>query len=128
MKATSVVLLNILLLIVTACTYSEKSTDISQIELISRINDYSAPTILDVRTGQQYISGHIPGAMSIPYDNHVLALAKLALNKSDEIVVYSEDSDKARNVESYLKKKGFFEVRYLQGGMRGWRRAELPIE
>ena len=128
MKAAIAALLTIFLLLLVACGDAKKTPGISQTELLVRINDGSAPVVLDVRAVQHYDSGHIPGAINVPHDNHQWKIAELALAKADEIVVCCEDGRSSAAVEKYLQNQGFFEVRHLRGGMRDWRRAGLLTE
>lgn len=117
-----------MLLVITACSNAEKAAVISQSELLSRINDKSAPMIIDVRTSDKFNQGHVPGAINIPYDNYEVALVDLKLKKSDEVIVYCELGGRAKKVEKSLENQGFFEVRHLEGDMSGWRNAGLLIE
>ncbi len=120
--------LAVTLVFLAACTHADKAATISQEELMARISDKSAPTVLDVRTAEEFNSGHVPGAIHVPYDDYQNALKKLSLNTSDELVVYCEKGGRAKKVEGYLEEQGFGEVRHLQGDMSGWRKATLPVE
>ena len=116
------------LIVLAACSNAEKAAIISQQELIARINDNSAPMVLDVRTAEEFNSGHVPGAIHVPYDNYQQALEPLRLKTTGEVVVYCEKGGRAKKVESYLAEQGFSEVRHLEGDMSGWRKASLPVE
>ncbi len=111
-----------------ACSSAEKAATISQQELMARISDNSAPTVLDVRTAEEFNSGHVPGAIHVPYNDYQKALKNLALKNTDELVVYCEKGGRAKKVENYLEGQGFGEVRHLEGDMSGWREASLPVE
>ena len=128
MKTVIATVSSVLLLLISACSSGQKTSEISQTELVSRINDNSAPVVLDVRTVKQYNDGHVPGAINTPYENYRQVLAGMELAKSDEIVVYCEDGSDAKKLKNYLKKQGFFEVRHLQYDMKGWRKAKLPTQ
>jgi len=128
MKLSLQHLLALAMIFLAACTQADKAATISQQELIARINDNSAPKVLDVRTTDEFNSGHVPGAIHVPYDNHQQALKALGLKPTDEVVIYCEKGGRAKKVETYLAQQGFSEVRHLQGDMSGWRRASLPVE
>ena len=113
---------------VAACSGGETSAPISQAELLARINDKSAPHILDVRSTEEFQQSHVPGAVNLPIDKFEQQLPAMSLKKSDEIVVYCESGFRAGKAEAALKQLGFFEVRHLQGDMRGWRDASLPVQ
>ncbi|ARN74038.1 rhodanese-like domain-containing protein [Oceanicoccus sagamiensis] len=121
-------LLALSLLLLAACTHAEKAATISQQELVTRMADQSTPTIIDVRTAEEFQQGHVPGAIHVPYDNYKNALQALGLKAADEVVVYCEKGGRAKKVEHYLEQQGFGEVRHLEGDMSAWRSASLPVE
>ena len=117
------------LLLTAACSNAENSNDvIGQTELLSRINDGTAPLILDTRSTAEFNSGHVPGATHLPYDNYQQTLASMNLKKDREVIVYCEKGGRAKKVEQHLRGQGFFEVRHLEGDMSAWRDAELVME
>ncbi|WP_101758676.1 rhodanese-like domain-containing protein [Oceanicoccus sp. KOV_DT_Chl] len=118
----------LILLFISACSNADKPSLIEQAELLSRIDDGSAPLIVDVRTIAEYESGHVPGAVNIPFGNYQQSLADLGLEKNREIVVYCETGGRAKKVEQHLRHQGFFEIRHLDGDMRAWRKAQLKTE
>ena len=128
MKKLWINLLAVSLMFLAACTSAEKAATISQDELMARIAYKSVPIILDVRTAEEFNSGHVPGAIHVPYDDYQNVLQTLSLNNSNELVVYCEKGGRANKVESYLAEQGFGEVRHLDGDMSGWRKASLPVE
>ncbi len=116
------------LLVVVACSSADSDAVITSAELMSRINDKSAPVILDVRSEQEFQSGHVPGAVNVPFGDHPQLLSSLGLAQNSEVVVYCESGRRAGKMENYMQQQGFFEVRHLQGDMRGWRKEALPAE
>lgn len=83
-------------------------------------------TVLDVRPGEEYAAGHIPGAVSIP-------LAELAgrldeLPRGQEIVAYCRGTYcvLAHEAVRLLTSRGR-RARRLADGMLEWRLAELPV-
>ena len=95
--------------LLSACSGTDKPSVISAAELMARINNQSAPIILDVRTEQEYQQSHVPGAINIPYDNYSSGVDRLQLKPNEEIVVYCESGARASKVELALKQQGFFE-------------------
>lgn len=120
MKAIIFVAAAVLLM---ACSSAENANSISQSELLTRINNNAAVLILDVRSPEEYRSGHVPGAINIPFGDHERKLALISPAKNDEIIVYCESGYRAAKVETYLIDQGYSEVRHLEGDMKGWRKA-----
>lgn len=93
-------------------------------ELVRRVKAGEV-TILDVRPGEEYRAGHIPGALSMPIDELKVRLAELS--KGRPIVAYCRGPYCVMAAEAVelLRKKGFTAHRMEQGVLewraRGWR-------
>lgn len=93
-------------------------------ELLRRVKRGEV-TVLDVRPVEEYRSGHIPGALSIPLGELTARLNELPKNR--EIVAYCRGPYCVMAVEAVklLRKKGFKAHRLDQGVVdwraRGWR-------
>lgn len=118
----------LLSLCLTACAQENAGPVISQDELLSRINNGSAPMVIDVRSSAEFNSGHVPGAVHIPFDDYKKQISTLALKKDQELVLYCEAGTRAKILGEHLQQQGYFEVRYLAGDMRAWREAKLPVQ
>ena len=104
------------------------AADISQRQLIQRLDMHEAPLILDVRRPDEFASGHVPGAINIPHTQMGRHLRELADNVHKEIVVYCESGRRAAIAADILKKAGYTKVLHLQGDMKSWRERHLPME
>jgi len=112
----------------SGCAEAPAAATISQKNLAARISDASAPVIFDVRSEKEFASGHVPGAVNLPYDEITDRLAGQTLDPDDEIVVYCESGRRAAVAEEALRHAGFTSVRHLEGDMRGWRESHLPCD
>ncbi|MGW0878148.1 ArsR/SmtB family transcription factor [Streptomyces sp. NPDC002671] len=83
--------------------------------------------VLDVRPAEEYLAGHIPGAVSIPVEE--LADRINELPEDSEIVVYcrGEYCVLAYDAVRLLTDRGRRAIR-LDDGMLEWRLAELPVD
>ena len=98
----------------------------------SHLESDSDLTIIDTRLGDDYDSGHLPGAVS----NCVFEMAFIdriseqAPDKTTMIVLYgSEDrSYEAPVAYEKLKRAGYENVKVLAGGFQDWMAAGLPVE
>ena len=100
--------------------------DISQRELLQRLDHHDAPMIIDVRRPDEFAAGHVPGATNIPHTEIAARLDELGNDKREEVVVYCESGRRAAIAKDILEKAGFTRVRHLEGDMRGWRERNLP--
>ena len=97
-------------------------------QVLASIDAGSAPLLLDVRTPEEFASGHVPGALNIPYDELAARTGELAARRAEEVVVYCETGRRAARAADVLATAGFGDVRLLDGHMRAWRDAGLPTE
>ncbi len=75
--------------------------------------------ILDVRTEEEFSSGHIPGAMLIP-DNEIAARAEKELpDKSQLILVYCRSGRRSKLAAEQLAHMGYTNIREF-GGIIDW--------
>ena len=97
-------------------------------ELAQRMKANNPPCIVDVRTGFEYNSSHIPGALHAPAWKILLRMARLPKAKESELVVTCEMGPRARIAQKLLEKQGYRNVTLLDGHMSEWRRSGLPLE
>ena len=126
------VLLSVLLALcinISACNSSiAGNKQIPATELIEQIKLDKAPIILDVRTAEEYLEGHIPEAINIEYRELPSRIDEIKSFSNKRIVVYCERGVRANIAEETLKKAGFTEVLHLEGDMSGWRERGLEVE
>jgi len=80
--------------------------------------------LVDVRNATDYDAAHIKGAISLPLANFTNSTA--ALNKSDKIVVYSEDGANSSIATGILIEQGFERVYNVIGGINAWNESGYP--
>lgn len=74
--------------------------------------------IIDVRTQDEYIGGHIPTALNIPL-NSITSISNIIPDKSVKIVVYCQSGNRSKQAASLLLELGYQEV-YDLGGIVNW--------
>lgn len=99
---------------------------ISKDELLQRLQD-DRVVVLDVRPPEEYQSGHIPGAVSMPLGELKTRLDEIP--KDREIIAYCRGPYCVLSAEAMkvLRKAGFRAAR-LREGLPQWREAGLPVE
>jgi rhodanese-related sulfurtransferase len=108
--------------------YIEGSDDlepVSSAELLARAKRDDV-VVLDVRPPDEYASGHIPGAVSVPLEELEQRLASLP--RDTEIVAYCRGPYclLAPQAVELLRERGF-RARRLEDGLPEWRLAGLPV-
>ncbi len=99
---------------------------VSRRELLRRMRSKQV-TVLDVRSPQEFASGHLPGAINIPLNELRRCLKELPL--SQQIVAYCRGPYCVFSYEAVaqLRKHGY-QARRLEDGYPEWKAAGLAIE
>ena len=84
--------------------------------------------ILDVRTPEEFASGHIPHAINLNVGNPEFADQISSLEQDIPILVYCRSGVRAKSAASILTSNGFSQIYLMQGGMEDWIRANYPVE
>ncbi len=77
--------------------------------------------LLDVRTAEEYIAGHIPGSRQIDVlktDDFKAAVA--TLDKSKTYLLYCRSGKRSRDAMAILQGSGFSKLYDLEGGFTAW--------
>ena len=86
--------------------------------------------IVDVRASEDYVEGHIPGAINLPkteWGNAKLVKAKLNKKKINVLYCYSQVCHLAATAAVEFAKQGY-PVMELDGGWRWWKNDGFDIE
>jgi rhodanese-related sulfurtransferase len=75
-------------------------------------------TVLDVRTPQEFESGHVPGAINIPHDQIAARAAEVG-SKDQPVLLYCKSGRRSRLAAAELARQGFTAV-YDFGPISAW--------
>jgi rhodanese-related sulfurtransferase len=114
-------------LFLTGCAAGKRDM-ISKLELTDQIKSGSPPTIVDVRSSDEYEAGHIPGAIHIPWWAVFTRHSKIPSAPEEPLVIYCEHGPRAKLAKLAFRIVGFQEILYLEGHMSSWKEANLQIE
>ena len=108
------------LLLVYSCQIFE-STEISVISdaQFTEIQDTDY-ILVDVRTLEEYESGHIQDAKHFDFYSESFQKEILSLDKSASIVLYCRTQNRSTKTANYLKENGYKEITVLEGGITSW--------
>lgn len=83
--------------------------------------------LLDVRTAGEYQSGHIRDAMQADWlDSAAFRQRVSALDKSKPVYTYCLSGGRSGQAMNWLRSQGY-EVYNLDGGMKAWQAANMPV-
>lgn len=99
-------------LLLTACGKGYDTIDSNKaMEIID--ND---TIIIDVRTAEEYNTGHIDGSVNISVDN----ISSVIYDKNSEIIVYCASGMRSADAADTLVDLGYTNVYNLDGGLINW--------
>jgi len=82
--------------------------------------------ILDVRSAEDFGTGHVPGSMNIGLDGQFASWAGSLIPMETPIVIVAGSAEKVREAQLRLARVGIENVRgYLEGGVQAWRDANF---
>ena len=121
------ILLLLAILATLGCSESRAGyPKISQRDLVAQLDRGDSPLLVDVRTRDEYVSGHIPGAVNVPLGELEARLPEL--DPGTDLVVYCERGGRAERAMLILEEAGYGQARQLEGDMRAWRAGRLPCQ
>ena len=108
------------LLLVCSCQIFE-SNEINEISVAQFIEIQDSDYILvDVRTIEEYESGHIQDAVNFDFYSESFQNDILSLDKSSSIILYCRTQNRSTKTANYLKENGYKEITVLEGGITSW--------
>lgn len=81
--------------------------------------DAGSPTIVDVRTAQEYAEGHVPGAINIPVENIGADKPAELADTDADIIVYCRTGVRSKQASDKLVELGYQHVNDM-GGIVDW--------
>jgi rhodanese-related sulfurtransferase len=116
----------IILLAGCSSTGSATTVNLNVSEFSQKITEPGV-IILDVRTPEEFVSGHIEGALNIDFNSGNFANEITRLNPSENYAIYCRSGSRSGQAASIMHKAGFHDVSNLNGGVIDWTNAGLPL-
>ena len=119
---TTLLIIFILILLFTGCGAKEEVgvyRQISMEEAIVLMEDSTDHLILDVRTQEEFDSGHIPGARCIPNESISADVMQQLPDKAQLLLVYCRSGNRSKQASQKLADLGYTNVVEF-GGIRDW--------
>ncbi len=103
-------------------------TEISAHELERLLAEGPAPTVVDVRERDEFVQGHIPGAIFIPRGYLELQIEQHQSDRAAPLVIYCAGGVRSALAARNLQEMGYTNVISLVGGFNGWKNAGLDFK
>jgi thioredoxin len=105
---------------------SQTKTGLSATEFSDKIKQLPKAPIIDVRTPEEFIKGHLKNAKNINVNGNDFGQQISKLDKSKPVFVYCLSGARSAYAANSMRNSGFKEVYELLGGIIKWRAANLP--
>lgn len=130
------VVLCFLISLFTNCDTAKETSDSILVEMsASKAKEWIDMTssnpnrqILDVRTPDEFGSGHIEGARNLDIFHPDFSHWLESWNRDDLILVYCRSGNRSRSAITTMKGMGFTRIYHLTHGIQGWIRSGFPIQ
>ena len=83
--------------------------------------------LIDLRTAQEFASGHLSGASNVDFYGTDFRSQLAALDKNATYAIYCHTGNRSGQTVDIMRQMGFTHVINLQGGIAAWELAQLPI-
>ena len=74
--------------------------------------------LVDTREAEEYDSGHLPGALLIPW--HMIDEHIKGIKKDKELILYCQTNNRATRAAGTLEGLGYTKVSVYRGGWQEW--------
>ena len=93
-----------------------------------KLQQTSAPQLVDVRTPAEFAEFHIAGAQNIDVNGENFEQAISVLNKKQSVFVYCKGGNRSMKAAGILESQGYKPILNLAGGITEWREKGKPTE
>lgn len=112
--------------------FSEISRQMSGMKSIgpseaTQLSNREDAVFLDIRNEADFQAGHIPDAVHIPLKQLAERSAELAKHKDKPVIAYCRSGNQSNGAGGILKRNGFESVYNLDGGIKAWQKANMPL-
>lgn len=122
---TALAVILVILIILEFIKLKHGASRLTPARLIQLMN-HSKAIVVDIRSTEAFGTGHITGAISLPLGDLKISSKKIEKFKSQPIVIVCATGADSPAAASILTQQGF-QASILNGGIRAWREAELPL-
>ncbi len=85
------------------------------IGLLLACSAFAKDVVIDVRTPQEFQSGHVEGALNLPHDSIGQDIFKTKVNKDDHVILYCKSGRRSEIALGTLKGLGFSNIENYGG-------------
>jgi len=102
-------------------------TDLTVEKFQQYITAHPKTPVLDVRTAEEFATGHIKGATNVPVNDSNFNLLVNKIDKTAPVMVYCRSGHRSRMACTKLAALGFTQIYNLDKGIVSWQEAGKPV-
>ena len=101
---------------------------VNPVEAAKLIEEHPDYVILDVRTPIEFKNSNIENAININYYSFSFKKNIAKLDKDKTYIVHCQSGVRSGKTMPIMLRAGFKNLIHMDGGMKGWKHAKLPVE
>jgi molybdopterin/thiamine biosynthesis adenylyltransferase/rhodanese-related sulfurtransferase len=105
-----------------------KSNFIINAKTFKQTFDQEKYLIVDIRKPHEWETGTLPQAQKIPMNEFLNSIENLEYHKNQKMLIYCESGKRSAKATSILLKKGYQNIKSLEGGIQSWKNLGYQIE
>jgi rhodanese-related sulfurtransferase len=116
---------------VFGCASSAQQTGTSTLsvaEFEQKLKSTDSAQLVDVRTADEYASGHLTGSQNIDWNGEGFEKQIQQLDKTKPVFVYCRSGRRSAEAMNKMNELGFTQVYNLAGGILQWTEEGKPVE
>jgi rhodanese-related sulfurtransferase len=119
-------LLLIVMAVLTACT---SASDVDKVSLEQARADHEAGnvTLIDIRESPEHRTGVAQGAVLLPMSELASKLNLIPQTPDKPVLLICNTQNRSKATLTELKKRGYQNIRYVEGGMSQWAAKGWPL-
>ena len=113
----------LLIVLLVSCSNNKTEISVNKIDSIQAQEDFNNKkgyVIVDVRTKEEFLEGHIPGAINIPNEEISDVRPEKLPDLHQEIYLYCRSGNRSNQAAIKLIKMGYTDI-YDFGGIKDWK-------
>ena len=84
--------------------------------------------VVDVCEAEEFAAGHVGGAKNVPLNQMEDKLTAAVKNKTLPLILVCQTGARSARAVAIAKKLGYENTQSMQGGLKAWQTAALPLE
>jgi len=104
-----------------------KIRKVTAVEASALLNQDAKIQVLDIRTPEEFETGHVEGAMLVNFKSSGFRTELAKLDRTTTYIVHCRSGGRSGKSMSAFKALGFENILHMNGGIIDWTNSQLPV-